>query len=173
MSQRVSTKDDVRAFFAQSEWLDRFVLRPLSHITLNWELTWDAELKVYEPEEDSFAADLNCVIDLICNCHNPANYHKHEDVLANYLVESGSWPTQKKGSKWIGANYQSILEQGAFQDYRQIDLIASATGRVYAALRFGQLDFDSMEDGHRTMLAAVMTIILYHRLCDNSSLFQS
>jgi len=82
------------------------------------------------------------------------------------------WPIQKKGNFWIGADYPSILEQGGFRDLDQKNLIAAASGRVHAALNYGQPHFDGMEAGHRHMLAALITIIIYHRYCDGSSLLQ-
>lgn len=76
----------------------------------------------------------------------------------------------KKGSRWIGADYASILEQGGFKDSDQLDLIQAAAGRVHAAFDFGQTHFDEMDDGHQTMLAALMTIIIYHRYVDGTAL---
>ncbi|MES0178985.1 hypothetical protein NKJ86_10345 [Mesorhizobium sp. M0025] len=38
------------------------------------------------------------------------------------------------------------------------------------ALDFGQTHFDDMDDGHMAMLAALMTIMIYHRYCDGSSM---
>jgi len=54
-------------FFDNSEYLDHEVLRPLSHIKINWELTWNLENKKYDEEEDSFAKLLNNLIDEIIN----------------------------------------------------------------------------------------------------------
>lgn len=48
---------EVSDFFKNSSLLDHMVLRPLSHIKPNWELTWSGN--EYEPEEDSFASLLN------------------------------------------------------------------------------------------------------------------
>lgn len=84
--------DDVRAFFASSDGvLDRLVLRPLSHITQNWELSWDHEAQAYAPEEDSFAAILNQLISDLANCRPPERYHDNEDRLAEYLREHLGW----------------------------------------------------------------------------------
>jgi hypothetical protein len=55
--------------------LDRAVLRPLSHITLNWELTWNHTTKCYEPEDDSFASLLNKTIDELAETEPPADMH--------------------------------------------------------------------------------------------------
>lgn len=163
--------DQVRDFFAQSEGLDYWVLRPLSHITLNWETCWDPVARRYEPEPESFAEDLNVVVDLIARCPPPRRYHDHEDVLAERVIRELHWPIQKKGSRWIGADYAAILENGAFRDFDQQDLISAASGRVHAAFKHGQGHVDDMEDGHRVMLAALMTIILYQRLSDGTSCF--
>ncbi len=166
----VRSADDVRDFFAWSEWLDRAVLRPLSHIASNWEVRWSHSERRYVPEPHSFADDLNAVIDLIAVCPPPSRYHDHEDVIAERVVQDLKWPIQKKGGRWVGEDYAAILEQGAFRDLDQRDLIAAASGRVRAALAYGQEQFDEMEDGHFSMLAALMTIIIYHRDCDGVSL---
>jgi hypothetical protein len=162
--------DNIRDFFAWSDWLDRMVLRPLSHIAPNWETRWDHEEKRYRPEPSSFADDLNRVIELVATCSRPLKYHEHEDVLAERVVLDLKWPIQKKGGRWIGADYASILEQGAFKDLDQRHLIAAAAGRVHAALDYGQRHVDDMEDGHLHMLAALLSNIIYHRHCDGESL---
>ncbi|MBB4402945.1 MULTISPECIES: hypothetical protein [Rhizobium/Agrobacterium group] len=167
---QVYTPEQVRNFFARSDLLDRMTLRPLSHITTSWECAWNRETDQYEPEVDSFAADLNAVIDLVATCERPARYHDHEDTLAERTLRELKWPIQKKGAQWHGADYQAVLEQGAFGDVGQQDLIAAAAGRVHAAMDFGQLHFDDMEERHLNMLAALITIIIFHRDCDGSSL---
>ena len=159
------SSETVRQFFAWSNWLDSFVLRPLSHIAMNWEASWDHETKRYEPEDSSFAEDLNIVIELIVNCPRPLKYHEHEDVLVQLFMGELKWPIQKRGGRWIGADYHFMLEQGAFRDLDQNNLIVAATGRVHAALDHGQNHFDEMEDGHLNMLAALLSIIIYHRDC--------
>jgi hypothetical protein len=63
--------DEPRTFFAQSEVLDYFVLRPLAHIRANWDVRWDTSAGRYEPEEDSFAEHLNVLIDDIATCEPP------------------------------------------------------------------------------------------------------
>lgn len=158
----------VRDFFAWSDWLDYLVLRPLSHIACNWEARWDHDQNLYCPEASSFAADINAVIELIATCPRPPKYHEHEDSLAIRVVNELKWPIQKKGGRWIGGDYATILEQGAFNDIAQENLIASAAGRVHAAIDHGQKHFDEMEDGHLYMLAALLSIILYHRHCDGT-----
>lgn len=143
-------------------------LRPLSHITLSWETQWDFENERYKPEYDSFADDLNVVIEQLAMCARPASYHSHEDQLAENTLRQLRWPIQKKNGRWIGADYANILEQGAFG--AMPDLISAACGRVHAALDHGQTHFDEMEDAHLAMLAALITIIIYHRDCNGMSL---
>lgn len=157
----------MRAFFAKSDYLDYMVLRPLSHITSNWEAVWKAGR--YELETDSFAGDLNEIIDQIAISPRPGRYHDNEDRLAERVVNELKWPIQKKGGRWIQADYQSILEQGAFRDVGQKELAIAAAGRVHMAQDYGQTHFDEMDDAHMTMLAALMTIMIYHRDCDGSS----
>lgn len=165
---QVEMDNNIRNFFAWSTWLDHITLRPLSHIAPNWELIWDHETKRYAPEADSFAEDLNAVIELIAKCPAPSSYHDHEDVIAKRLKDLG-WPIQKKGTRWIGADYAVILEKGGFDDFEQKDLISAATGRVYAALHYSQKHFDEMEMGHLNILAAIITIIIYYRFSDGKS----
>jgi hypothetical protein len=171
--KNIYSPQQVLNFFERSDLLDRFVLRPLSHIAPNWDLAWDPQLCRYELEADSFAGDLNFIIEEISQTKRPARYHDHEDTLAEATVRELNWPIQNKNGKWIGADYQSILEQGAFNDIGQKDLIASATGRVHAAMDFSQMHFDEMEIGHLNMLAALMTIAIFHRDCSGESLLYS
>jgi len=79
------------------------------------------------------------------------------------VIAKLKWPIVKVKGRWIGADYASILEQGGFGDIDQQDLVAAVAGRIHAAIRFGQHHFDDMERSHRDMLAAVLTIIFYHR----------
>jgi hypothetical protein len=103
----------------------------------------------------------------------PPKYHTNEDVLVKWVLHDLKWPIQKeKGNRWIGADYASMLGQGGFRDLDQKNLIAAATGRVHAALDYGQPHFDEMEARHRHMLAPLLTTIIYHRYCDGSSLLQ-
>jgi len=166
------SSDQVRKFFARSDWLDYLVLRPLGHVSLHWETRWDSDADAYEAEPGTFAGDLNVVIGLIAAWPPPRHYHDHEDLLAGSVIRDLHWPIQKKGSRWIGADYASILEQGAFRDLDQRALISAASGRVQAAFRFGQFHFDEMEDGHQSILAELLTIITYHRLCAGTSLYR-
>lgn len=168
----VHDPETVRAFFAWSDSLDHDVLRPLSHITSAWEMWWNREAGCYEPEPGTFAADLNAIIDQIATTSRPDRYHDHEDTLAESVIRDLKWPIQKKGSRWIGADYEAILEQGAFSDFAQQDLASSAAGRVHAALDRGQLDFDRMDESHAHMLAAIMTIMIYHRYSDGSAFYR-
>jgi hypothetical protein len=108
---RSHTQDDVRAFFACSTWLDHMVLRPLSHIAPSWETSWNDDDNRYEPEAFSFADDLNRVIDLVATCPRPLKYHDHENLLVEAVIRKRKWPLQKKGSRWIVADYASILER--------------------------------------------------------------
>lgn len=154
----------MKAFFANSDGiLDHQVLRPLSHIAANWEISWDDNAQSYESEDDSYASALNQMIEDIADTAPPAKYHDSEDRLAEYVVARLRWSIRKVGGGWVGADYDAILEQGGFQDIDQADLTLAATGRIHAALTRGQKHFDDMEESHRRMLGAVLTIILYHR----------
>ncbi len=140
----------VRAFFSRSDLLDRIALRPLSHIASNWELRWDGAQ--YEHEPNSFAEDLNILIETVISSPRPINYHDYEDIIAKMQAEH--WPIQKIQGRWIGADYRGILEQGAFRDVGQQNLINALVGRVHAALdQKNQDHFDKLEEGHLVMLA--------------------
>ncbi|GLK48971.1 hypothetical protein GCM10017620_19440 [Brevundimonas intermedia] len=64
---------------------------------------------------------MNAIIDQIASTPRPDRYHDHEDTLAESVIRNLKWPIQKKGSRWIGADYEAILEQGAFSDFAQQD----------------------------------------------------
>jgi hypothetical protein len=164
MPNKSPTGDDIRGFFAWSDWLDHDVLRPLDHLKVNWEISWDDAAQHYKPEEDSFAEDVNTLIDDLAAAAPPKRYHDNEDALANYVIKTLRWPIRKEGNRWVGADYSSILEQGGSEDIDQNNLLAAAAGRVHAAIKLGQVHFDEMEDSHQKMLSAVLSIILYHRL---------
>jgi hypothetical protein len=153
----------VTPFFANSSFLDSEVLRPLSHILPYWELTWDTDTQTYSEEHGSYAAVLNSLILELQTVSPPARYHDNEDRLAEYVIKNLKWPIRKEGKRWVGADYNSIIEQGCFDDSDQLELVSAAAGRIRAAIDRGQQRFDDMEESHRQMLAAVLSIILYHR----------
>ncbi|MCG7855485.1 hypothetical protein MD537_00770 [Flavihumibacter sediminis] len=153
----------IKEFFANSETLDYMSLRQLSHISLNWELFWNHGKKEYVREDGSFASLLNDLINEMANTTPPAKYHDNEDVLAQYVIDELKWKIEKVGNRWVGDSYESILEQGGFNDIDEKNLVLAATGRVKAAIENGQLHFDEMEEGHQNILAGVIAIILYHR----------
>lgn len=159
-----TSADSVREFFQWSDTLDYLVLRPLSHIRSNWETRWDSDKRKYRPEEDSFAEELNELIERIASTNPPLRYHDNEDRLAEF-VQSKGWRIKKAGNRWVGTDYASILEQGAFDDHDIPNLLLAARGRVHAAVVRGQTHFDEMEESHQKMLAAVLAIAIYHREC--------
>ncbi len=156
----------IKDFFANSDLLDYIVLRPLSHINMSWELTWSSEDSEYEREEGTFAPLLNDLIAELSNTVPPAKYHNNEDCLAEYVQQTLNWKIYKVGGRWVGEDYDAILEQGGFGDINEQNLVQAATGRIKAAIDMRQIHFDDMEDSHKRMLAAVMTIIIYHRQFD-------
>jgi len=158
-------EEAVREFFRWSDCLDYYVLRPLSHIRPNWEVWWDHERQKYVPASDSFAADLNEVIEQIAKANPPEKYHDHEDRLAEFVRDRLRWKIRKEKGRWIGADYASILEQGGFDDEELRDSFLAASGRVHAAIIRGQRHFDYMEESHQKMLAAVLANIIYHHEC--------
>lgn len=150
-------------FFRNSVFLDYMILRPLSHIRPNWELLWNPILEAYEEESDSLAALLNRLIAELAEVNPPPRYHDNEDRLAEYVIEKLKWPIRKEGPRWLGEEYDVILQQGSFDDVDQRELMSAAAGRIKAARDRGQLHFDDMEESHQRMLAAVLSIILWQR----------
>lgn len=153
----------IREFFSWSELFDYTVTRQLSHVKSNWELTWDHDDEVYEPEDDSYAELINNLVVELSKLDPPKKYHDNEDRLAEFCKESLNWNIKKIGNRWVGSDYASILEQGGFRDLDEKNLCLAACGRVKAAIDREQLHFDDMEEFHRKMLADVVVIILYHR----------
>ncbi|MCK4551141.1 MAG: hypothetical protein KAT91_04255 [Candidatus Aenigmarchaeota archaeon] len=150
-------------FFQWSDSFDYLVIKQLSHIKSNWELMWNHDEKKYEPEENSFAKMINDLVVELSKLSPPNNYHDNEDRLVEFCKDNLDWNIEKKGNRWICVDYTSILEQGAFDDIDELNLLLAANGRVKAALDRGQMHFDDMEKSHRKMLADVLAIILYHR----------
>jgi hypothetical protein len=74
-----------------------------------------------------------------------------------------NWNISKSGRRWINEDYKMILEQGGFGDNGILKLIHSAVGRIQIAKSKGQNHFDKMEEGHKKMLADILSIILYHK----------
>lgn len=151
----------VRDFFARSDYLDYRVLRPLAHIRPLWEIIWDRDTNTYEPERGSFATMLNELVDRLARAEPPARYHDHEDRLAEFARDKFGVPIRKVGNRWEGADYPWVLEQGAYKDGDQGDLVLAAAGRVRAAIQHGQISFDEMEKSHQRILAEVLTIIIF------------
>jgi len=150
-------------FFADSDYLDHMVLRPLSHSRPNWELRWDRKTGTYLVEDDSYAGLLNDLLTELDNSSPPSRYHDNEDCLAEFVVKHLKWPIKKVRNRWVGMDYDTILEQGGIHDVDQANLLLAAAGRIHAAKRRGQIHFDEMEKSHRRMLGAVLTTILYCR----------
>lgn len=161
----------IRDFFADSDWVDREVLRQLSHIRGNWELQWNSLTGYYEHEDDSYAALLNKLIDELDSCDPASHYHDNEDRLGEYVQRRLNWGIRKQGNRWVKANgsvltpnnYLALLEQGGYNDISQQELIQAAAGRIQAAIHRNQLHFDKMERSHQYLLAGVLAAILYHR----------
>lgn len=153
------------SFFANSQWLDYMVLKPLAHIRGNCDTFWDEQSQSYRPEEDSYAELLNALIYEIEATRPPQRYHDNEDRLAEYVRDKLKWPIFKKNGRWIGAEYESILEYGGYiDDSDQENLVLATAGRVQAAKNRCQNSFDDMEESHQRMVAAVLSVILFHRM---------
>lgn len=153
----------IEDFFYNSAFLDIYVLKPLSHIRENWDLSWDPDVKRYIIEEDSFGKEINELITELEITPHPEDYHKNEDILAEYIVEKLNWDIVKIKNRWTNADYKGILEQGGFGDIHEKNLVLAVAGRISTAIKFGQNHFDKMEEGHSIILSNIMSIILYHR----------
>ncbi len=156
----------IREFLSNSEELDIFVTKQLSHIVPNWELIWDEENDKYLEEEDSFAMLLNKLIGDLEETEILEDYHEKEDIVARYVNAFLNWDIVKNGKRWEGAEYRSILNQGGFHDDNQKNLKLCAVGRMRTAMHFGQFGFDNMENGHKKILGDILATILYHRWAD-------
>ncbi len=154
---------NTKAFFGQSDLLDRLALRQLSHINANWELIWNAEKQEYDSEEDSYASKVNNLIEELGRVNPPEKYHENEDCLTEYVLANLKWKIKKINGRWVGEDYAAILEQGGFDDIDEKNLALAAAGRIKAAIDRNQHRFDDMEPSHQKMLADVIAIILYHR----------
>lgn len=156
----------MKLFFANSDsdFLDLEVLRPLSHIKGNWELSWDSTTERYKEEQDSFAKLLNELIDDLDAASPPSRYHDNEDRLAEYVRDNLNWSIRKVGASWIGVDYDLIIEQGGFGDLEERNLVLAAAGRIRAAQVRGQFHYNEMEESHRKMLGSVLSVILFHRM---------
>ncbi|MGF1680201.1 hypothetical protein [Photobacterium minamisatsumaniensis] len=150
----------MRNFFEHCDYFERLVTKPLFYIKPEYELDW-LDGKLVE-REDSFACYLNQLFDELDNVVSPNNYHKYEDIIAEYCALEE--PTiRKKGILWIGQDYGWILENGSYDDIDEQNLVLAIAGRVKAAKRFNQCNFDEMEHGHRTMLTELLQCFIYHR----------
>lgn len=157
----------IEDFFYKSTYLDMFVLKQLSHIKGNWDLSWNSNTKGYIIEDDSFGNEINSLIDELENTIPPKKYHDNEDVLADYVKANLNWNIEKNNNRWEGADYKAIIEQGGFGDKDEKNLILAATARIHTSIKLGQKCFDEMETGHMIMLANILSIILYHRYFHN------
>jgi len=166
--------ESAAAFFANSDWLDRAVLRPISHVAGNWELTWNTHADRYEPESDSLADHLNVLIHDMAASKPPADYHHYENKLAISYddVKSGRFKLNRSRKLWIDTATNlpvskdmvgHMIEQATCGHYDVPDLVLSAAGRVATSLRFGVSHFDDLDDGHLEMLSVIMTDILFRR----------
>ncbi|MFO1865890.1 hypothetical protein QOT58_04315 [Pseudomonas aeruginosa] len=150
----------IKEFFAQSDMLDYAVLRPLSHLNLCWELIWDGE--DYVDEEGTFSGLLIRLIDRLTTVTPPVRYHDNEDILAESVIATLGWKIEKVGNRWMGADYAAILEQGSIgNSVNQAELLLATAGRIVTAIKHGQHRFDDMEEGHQTILAAALSILIF------------
>jgi hypothetical protein len=153
----------VEDFFYNSSFLDMHVLKPLCHIRDTSDLSWDENTKRYIVEDDSFGKEINYLITELENTNPPDNYHEHEDKLAEYVAAKCNWGIKKIKNRWTEADYKVILQEGGFDDIDEKSLVLAASGRIHAAIKFGQNHFDEMEEGHAVILSNIISIILYHR----------
>ncbi|WMO17196.1 hypothetical protein [Vibrio alginolyticus] len=147
-------------FFQNSDYFERLVTKPLYYIKPEYELDWVGD-KLTE-SEDSFACYLNQLFDELDAVVAPKNYHKFEDIIAKYSALEDS-TIRKQGKLWIGQDYGWILENGSYNDIDEQNLVLAIAGRIRAAKRFKQYNFDDMEKGHRDMLSELLQCFIYHR----------
>lgn len=153
----------MRDFFENSDFLDIMVLKPLSHIRPDWELSWYGSIDEYKPSVDSFAYELQQLIYEIEACVAPDDYHLHEDIVIKSTPQEFNEEVYKQGRLWIGQSYQILLQNGGLFDDDAKNLVMATAGRIAVAKRHGQLHFDQMDFSHQKILAIIMALVLYHR----------
>jgi hypothetical protein len=158
-------------FFGESGWLDSAVLRPMSHIASCWELRRTDTVGVFMEEEESLAGLMNELIREISEATPPADYHAHEDAVMRLRQNNDSqiylgdkrWRDRATGLPLAKSAIAFFLEQASIGYEDVPDLVNAAAGRVAAALRFGNANFDQLDEGHADMLAEVLCVILFVR----------
>lgn len=85
-------------------------------------MSWNVESNTYEEESDSFAGLLNGLITQLALINPPSRYHDSEDRLAEYVQKNLNWGIHKVGARWVGADYNSILRRGSFDDEKYSDM---------------------------------------------------
>ncbi|MFN7310785.1 MAG: hypothetical protein ACK5T0_05370 [Vampirovibrionales bacterium] len=161
-------------FFANSDFLDRVVLRPIDHLGYDWELTWDSDKQEYKPEQNSLAEHLNILIRDIASATPEKYYH----TLENKWIELFS--DVKQGAYKLNSNrlwVDSLTDEPVPKDmlghmleqatccYEDIpDLITAVAGRVQTSMGRGKkTHFDQLDNGHMQMIGIIMTVILFRR----------
>jgi hypothetical protein len=54
------------------------------------------------------------------------------------VVKHLKWPIRKEGKRWVGSDYNAIIQQGGFDDLDEKDLVLAAAGRIRTAIDRGQ-----------------------------------
>jgi hypothetical protein len=160
---KLTFENKVKSFFNWSELLDEEITKRLQHIRSNWELQWDFEKKQYIEEDNSFSPELNKLIIEFSKNKPIEDYHMHEDEIVEFLNEKRNIKITKSGKIWNVPDYGQALEQGSFSDIEQHNLKQAAIGRIYAALKRNQNNYDEMEKSHRFILSEILISILYHQ----------
>ena len=165
-SKTLLLQDKIKTFFKWSGLLDEEVTKRLQYIKSDWELQWDFEEEQYIEEENSFSPELNKLF-IEFSAYEPVqNYHMNEDEIVEFLNEKRNTKITKVGKRWSVDDYGQTLEQGAFSDIEQYNLKQAAIGRIYAAIKRGQNNYDDMEESHRFILSEILISILYHQEFD-------
>jgi hypothetical protein len=165
-SKTEQLQDKIKEFFKWSGLLDEEITKRLQHIKSNWELQWDFEEEQYIEEENSFSPELNKLFIEFSKYKPVKNYHLQEDKIVEFLNEKRNTKIKKEGKRWIVVDYGQTLEQGAFSDIEQYNLKQAAIGRIYAAIKRNQNNYDDMEESHRFILSEILLSILYHQEFD-------
>lgn len=161
----------VKSFFQNSTDLYTCVLKKICHIKQQFMLEWNETTQKYIGGFNSFANELNSLIEELDLIDVPDYYHDNEDILAEFVRDRLGWNIYKVGRFWKWndndenkSDYYAIIEQGGWYDAEQKNLLEAVAGRIKAAQHFGQTNFNEMEEGHKVMLGYILATILYHRL---------
>lgn len=166
-------RESILGFFYRSDRLDYTTLRPLSHVRSNWELVGsESGDPLFEEEEDSYAENLNVLIDEIAAASPSYDYHKLENQIAadytdaingRYFLKGTLWHDKQTGQPIQKDDVGHMMEQASSGSDDVPGLVLAAAGRIATAMSYSVGNFDDLDRGHMEMLAIDLMTILFRR----------